>query len=186
MSKGYPLPDIWLLSDERNANALDEVLGRARRRLGFVYRHYHLPPETRRAEFDRLAKIARSQGHLTILADSAITAREWGARGIYGAPRALYPRRSDLIRIATAHDLREIGRANAIAADALMLSPVFPTQSHPDAATLGPVRFRQLARHAQMPVIALGGLDEGKARRLAWPCWAAIDGLSKDDGQVAH
>ena len=31
-------------------------------------------------------------------------------------------------------------------ADAVLLSPVFPTRSHPGAPVLGPVRFRLLAR----------------------------------------
>lgn len=113
-----------------------------------------------------------------ILADSALTAREWGADGIYGAPRALYPRRRDLLRIATAHNMAEIAQANRMAADAVMLSPVFPTRSHPGGATLGPQRFLHLAQHARCPVIALGGMNAAKARRLHWPLWAAIDGLA--------
>jgi thiamine-phosphate pyrophosphorylase len=63
-------------------------------------------------------------------------------------------------------------------ADAVLLSPVFPTRSHPGAAALGPARFRLMARHAQMPVVALGGMTVRTARRLDWPRWAAIDGLS--------
>jgi thiamine-phosphate pyrophosphorylase len=116
---------------------------------------------------------------VAVLADSSLTAREWGADGIYGAPLALYPATNDLLTLATAHDLTEIGRANRMRADAVLLSPVFPTRSHPDAATLGPLRFRLLARHAQMPVIALGGMTGMTARRLDWPRGAAIDGLSR-------
>ncbi len=115
---------------------------------------------------------------MPILADSALTAREWGADGIYGAPRSLYPRRRDLIQIATAHTMGEIAQANIIGADAVMLSPVFTTRSHVGASPLGPARFRLLARHARMPVIALGGMNDATARRLYWPRWAAIDGLS--------
>ena len=179
MTQGHPLPDLWLLSDERNADVLDRALQSFDRPIGFVYRHYHLPPEARFAEFRRLASIARREGHLVILSDSALTAREWRADGIYGAPLALYPRRRDLLRIATAHDMREIAQANRVGADAVMLSPVFPTRSHPGAATLGPARFRALASHARMPVIALGGMTANRAQQLQWPRWAAIDGLSQ-------
>lgn len=115
---------------------------------------------------------------MVILADSALTAREWGADGIYGAPRALYPRRQELVQIATGHNLREIGEANRMSADAVMLSPAFPTRSHPGAPSLGPSRFRLLARYASVPVIALGGMARTTARRLDWPRWGAIDGLS--------
>jgi thiamine-phosphate pyrophosphorylase len=171
------LPTLWLLSDERNDAVLEEALRRLPRGSGFVYRHYHLPPEERISRWFELRRIARSRRHHAILADSALTAREWGAAGVYGAPRALYPTRG-LLTLATAHSLHEIGLANRAHADAILLSPVFPTRSHRGAKALGAARFRLLARHASMPVIALGGMTPRTARRLGWPRWAAIDGLS--------
>jgi thiamine-phosphate pyrophosphorylase len=171
-------PDLWLISDERNDAALEGALRRLPRGSGFIYRHYHLPDAERIARWFALRRIARARGHVLVLADSALTAREWGADGIYGAPRALYPTSGDLLTLATAHDLADIAAANHMRADAVLLSPVFPTRSHPGAAALGPARFRLLAAHAQMPVIALGGMTPHTARRLAWPRWAAIDGLS--------
>ena len=173
-----PLPDIWLISDERNDASLEFALARLPRASGFIYRHYHLDDAARIERFHMLAHLARTRGHIVILADSALTAREWGADGIYGAPRALYPRRNDMIQLATAHDLAEVGLANRFGADALLLSPVFATNTHPDADTLGPSKFRALARHAQMPVIALGGMTAERAKSLDWPRWAAIDGLT--------
>ncbi len=172
-----PFPEIWLISDERNDAQLEAALRSLPRGSGFVYRHYHLPPEERVARWFALRRIARGKGHVIVLADSSLTALEWGADGIYGAPRSLYPRR-DLLMLATAHNLTEIGEANRMGADAVLLSPVFPTNSHPGAASLGPERFRMLATHAKMPVIALGGMDAKRARGIHWPHWAAIDGLS--------
>ena len=178
MAQDQPLPDLWLISDARNDAALDEALQRLPRGSGFIYRHYHLPDGERIARYRQLSAAARAHGHIVILADSALTALEWGADGIYGAPRALYPRRAGLLRLATAHSLREIGEANRIGADAALLSPAFATRSHPGARTLGPLRFRLLARRAQMPVIALGGMTQASADRLGWQSWAAIDGLA--------
>lgn len=172
------LPHLWLISDLRNDAGLDRALKRLPRGSGFIYRHYHLEPAERIARFRTLARIARARGIVTVLADSALTATEWGAGGIYGAARALWPRRRHL-RLATVHSLREIGEANMLGADAVLLSPAFPTRSHPGGATLGPLRFRLLAQRAKMPVIALGGMDPRKAKRLQWECWAAIDGLSR-------
>jgi thiamine-phosphate pyrophosphorylase len=170
-------PDIWLLSDERNDAELEEALARLPRGSGFIYRHYHLPDVERVARYYALERLARARDHVVVLADSALTALEWGADGIYGSPLSLYPRR-DLLMLATAHDMREIAQANRVGADALLLSPAFPTRSHPGAPSLGPIRFRMLARYALMPVIALGGMDAAHAGRLDWPMWAAIDGLS--------
>jgi thiamine-phosphate pyrophosphorylase len=170
-------PDLWLISDARNDAVLEAALKRLPRASGFIYRHFHLPPEERLARWFALTRIARARDHVCVLADDAITALEWGADGLYGPPRALYPTR-DLLTLATAHVLAEIGLANRAKADAVLLSPAFPTRSHPGTCALGPTRFRLLASHAQMPVIALGGMNAATARRLDWPRWAAIDGLS--------
>lgn len=178
MPQDQTLPNIWLISDERNDAVLESALARVPTGSGFIYRHYHLGDPGRFERFQQLRRIARAQGHMIILADSALTAREWGADGIYGAPRTLYPRRLDMVQLASAHDLREIGEAQRFGADAILLSPVFPTRSHPGGAALGPARFRLLARHSRLPVIALGGMEAGRAQAMDWPRWAAIDGLS--------
>jgi len=180
------LPDLWLLSDKRNDASLGHLLGQFTAPIGFVFRHYHLPPAERFARYRTLRRIARAKGHLVILAGSAATARNWGADGVYAAPPALGPPcpspprpgliRPGLIRIATAHNLLEIAQAGRMRADAVMLSPVFPTRSHPGGRTLGALRFLMLAKYARAPVIALGGMNIRNARRLKWQKWAAIDG----------
>ncbi len=177
MSREKTLPKLWLISDARNDAGLDAALARLPRGSGLIYRHYHLTDCARFARFQVLRRIALARGHTVILADSALTAREWGADGIYGAARALWPRRAGLLHLATAHDLGEIGLAARLGADAVLLSPVFPTRSHPDAPVLGAARFRLLARQSRLPVIALGGMNPARAQTLRWPDWAAIDGL---------
>ena len=172
------LPRIWLLSDARNDADLERVLRESPQRLGFVYRHYHLKPVARRVRFEYLKRIAGARGHVTILSGSAAQALRWDADGYYAPARRLSPRRAVMLAIATAHDMAELGAANRADADAVMLSPVFSTRSHPGGRTLGGLRFLLMARHAAMPVIALGGMRSAQAQRLRWQHWAAIDGLS--------
>lgn len=178
MPSSTPLPDLWLISDARNDAVLEASLRALPRGNGFIYRHYHLGDPERWGRFQALKRIARACDHLVILADSALTATEWGADGIYGAPRALWPTRANLLHLATAHNMTEIGTANRFGCNAVLLSPVFGTNSHPGARALGPTRFRALARHSNAPVIALGGMDQRRADALGWDRWAAIDGLS--------
>jgi len=178
VARAKTLPALWLISDARNDAVLEGAIAALPRGSGLIYRHYHLPPRERLARFRALRQAARARGHVVVLADSALTAQAWGADGIYGAPRALWPRRAGLLHLATAHDLAELGLAARLGADAALLSPVFATRSHPGGGTLGPVRFRLLARQARLPVIALGGMTRHQARALRWQRWAAIDGLS--------
>ena len=163
------------MSDARNDARLEAILRRLPRGSGLIFRHYHLDEAKRRARFDALARIARQYGHVVVLAETLKEARRWGADGVYGRPGSLAGG-VGLLRLATAHSLRAIGAARRIGADAVLLSPVFATRSHPGAPTLGPVRFRLLARWADMPVIALGGMNRQRARHLGWKKWAAIDG----------
>ncbi|MDE8650758.1 thiamine phosphate synthase [Novosphingobium album (ex Liu et al. 2023)] len=171
------LPPIWLVSDARNDAGLEAALRRLPRGSGLIFRHYHLPEPARRARFRALRHAARRGGHAIVLAGSAAMARRWRADGAYAAPGRL-TRGPALARLATAHGLREIGQANRARADAVLLSPVFPTRSHPGARVLGPARFRLIAARSRVPVIALGGMTARRARHLHAARWAAIDALS--------
>lgn len=99
-----------------------------------------------------------------------LVAGDWRLAGRLGAglhmPEALARRRRCRWRTAAAHGRAGIERAARAGADAALLSPVFPTASHPGARTLGPVRFAALVRTARVPVYALGGVDAARARRL--------------------
>jgi thiamine-phosphate pyrophosphorylase len=171
------LPSLWLLSDARNDHGLERALAELPEGSAFIYRHYHLDPKSRRRRFDELLPRAAARGHLIFLSGSDDEAQGWGALGSYGPPEAIgEPHR--LLRIAAVHDAEEIAHANNAGADAAMLSPVFATNTHPRAVPLGPERFHALAALAEMPVIALGGMNAVRARELGWTRWAAIDGLS--------
>jgi 8-oxo-dGTP diphosphatase len=60
--------------------------------------------------------------------------------------------------LASCHDAAQLDRARALGLDAVVLGPVGPTASHPDAAPLGWQGFAAIARETSMPVYALGGL----------------------------
>ena len=79
----------------------------------------------------------------------------------------------------SAHDEAAIIGATKSGADAILLSPVFATAGHPEAKTLGPLRFAHLAHRTKIPVIALGGITAISAKRVPDACGlAAIGALS--------
>jgi len=173
MHRCHPFPRVVLLSDARNDHRLESVLSRLPRGSALVYRHYHLPPPARHARFEALRRICARRGVLIIPAGDA---RGWRADGRYAPPQGLG--RAAGLRLATAHSLAEIGAAVRARASAVLLSPVFPTRSHPGAPVLGALRFLLLARRSPLPVIALGGMTRRRAARLPVWGWAAIDGLA--------
>lgn len=60
--------------------------------------------------------------------------------------------------IAACHDRLSLNRADQLGLDAVILSPVLPTSTHPDTSHLGWDEFRKLTQTLQIPVFALGGL----------------------------
>ena len=175
MARRQPvLPAVWLVSDARNDDTLEAALRMLPRGSGLIFRHYHLAGTARRRRFKAVRQAAHRRGQRVYLSGSDRLARRWHADGSYGRASS----RPGLPRLVTAHNLREIGEANRASAAAILLSPVFTTSSHTGARPLGPVQFRLLAAYSLVPVIALGGVDPSRARRLGCPRWAAIDGLS--------
>lgn len=168
-------PRLWLVSDERNDAALEAALKRLPRGSGLVFRHLHLPLAQRRARFAALRRLCRQKGHVAAWSGPAAEARAAGADACHGPPGVM-ARGPAMARLVSVHSARELRQARR--ADAVLLSPVFPTRTHPGAPALGPLRFLAIARLAVVPVIALGGMNRRAARRFPHHGWAAIDGLS--------
>jgi len=166
------LPRVWLATDERQGDRLLGAVGRLPRGGGILFRHYSLPPEARRALFDRILELARARSATVLLAGPPETALEWGADGCHGWTGG------EGLRSVSVHNLRELRRAEAGGASLLFVSPVFATRSHPGGQVLGPRRFARLAAQARRPAIALGGVTPERAPtllRLGAYGWAGVD-----------
>lgn len=178
-----PLPRLWLFTDERVAD--DTLLASARalpQGSGIVFRHYRTSRTARRALYDRLRAVAKRRRLVLLLAGRAQDAAAWQADGIHAgstAHRLRGVRRG--LRSTAAHDAKQLRAAERAGADLVFLSPVFPTRSHPGARALGPLRFGLIAKHARIPVVALGGMTAARfahINALGAHGWAAIDGLT--------
>ncbi|MBU6251903.1 MAG: thiamine phosphate synthase [Alphaproteobacteria bacterium] len=174
MQKRYhPLPSLWLMTDERMGDALLPAVRALPRGAGIIFRHYTIAPAERRRLFDAVRKVAQKRRLMLILAGTPRQARAWHADGSHGRHKGAVT--------APVHNLRELDLAQNAGARLLFLSPIFPTRSHPGLQTLGRRRFAALCRHAQLPVIALGGMTAQRFRQvkpLGAYGWAAIDGLT--------
>ncbi|OZB80075.1 MAG: hypothetical protein B7X28_07460 [Halothiobacillus sp. 13-55-253] len=80
---------------------------------------------------------------------------------------------------ASGHSLEEVRLANEVGVDALLISPILPTLSHPGESGIGWAQFAELTREATMPTYALGGILEThlpQVQMLAGQGVAAIRG----------
>lgn len=178
MSARHPrqrLPRVWMFSDERMGDAFLPALMRLPKGAGLVFRHYGLTPQARRTLFEDAVRIARARRVTVLLAGSPRLARAWRADGVHGG----LADRSRGLRNAPVHNRRELIAARRAGVDAVFISPVFATRSHPDAPVLGRRGFAMLARQARamgLGAYALGGMDARRARTLTFSDgWAGID-----------
>ncbi len=142
------------------------AIGRLPRGAGVIFRHYEA--KGRDALGAAVAHACRVRRLTLLVAEDAGLALRLRADGIHLPERALgrlrHLKRQGWTVTAAAHGPRGLRRSGG--ADAILLSPVFPTASHPGAAGLGPVRFAALVRLAEAPVLALGGVNASTQRRL--------------------
>jgi thiamine-phosphate pyrophosphorylase len=76
------------------------------------------------------------------------------------------------------HSLGEVAVARAAGADMALLSPVFPTESHPEARPLGLDALRAASQTAgKMPVFALGGVNAANAASCIEAGAAGVAGI---------
>ena len=145
-----------------------------------ILRHYGAAD--REAMARRLAVLCRRHGIRLLVGADPRLAVAVGAGGVHW-PEAMARRglargrRPGWLVTAAAHSPAALLGAARAGADAVLVSPVFATQSHPGAPPLGALRFAILCRSSPVPVYALGGVTAANARRLVLAGAAGLAGI---------
>jgi thiamine-phosphate pyrophosphorylase len=133
-----------------------------------ILRHDSAPD--RPALAARLGRLCRARGLVLIVARDAALALRLRA-GLHLADGMVPPLRWRLhgrgLLTAAAHGPAGLARARRFGADLALLSPLFPTASHPGGRALGTLRFARLARAAGVRVAALGGITAARVPAAA-------------------
>ena len=102
--------------------------------------------------------------------DDEDLAREVGAHGLHLSSSRLMQldQRPPFEWVAAScHSADELARAAELGLDFVLLSPVLPTASHPQAYGMGWNAFAQLIENSPLPVFALGGMQP-EILEMAW------------------
>jgi thiamine-phosphate pyrophosphorylase len=168
VARGSLLPPLVLMTDdERAGDPLGAALALPRGSMVIVRAR---EPAYRKQLARAMMTIARERGLFVLVAGDAKLALEVGADGVHlpeariGEAASLRVRHR-LIITAAAHSLSALRKTAWL--DGAILSPVFPTASHPGRSSLTPVRAALIARAARLPVYALGGVTPTNAGRLS-------------------
>lgn len=179
--KGRRPPPLVLLTDD--VRLPDPLAAATKLPAGslVILRHYGA---IQREELGRqLARLCRAK-RLTLLVAGDLALAQSLKVGLH-LPDYLLTRPLPAIRLlgkrklltAACHSRSAMGRAKSAGAKALLLSPVFPTQSHPGAKSLGTLAFRRLVRACSLPVYALGGVNAGTISLLTGSGAAGAAGI---------
>nr|VFK41909.1 MAG: 8-oxo-dGTP diphosphatase [Candidatus Kentron sp. TC] len=176
------LPDTYLISPEPDSNAedffdaLDRCLDRGIRLVQLRAKRLD------DAAYEELARkalsICNAKGAKCILNADPVFAKRIGMHGVHLNSQRLLDIKTIRIRNdhfhydgfligASCHNRKELEHACHIGADFATLSPVKPTETHPQAKLLTWDRFAELARVSTIPVYALGGMSK-KDLETAW------------------
>lgn len=183
-------PPRFILTDPARQPDPAYAIDVAKAGEGVIYRAYGKKPSA--ASLRELGRRARRKHALFLVAGNDRSARLLHVDGLHlpefrlGSPPtehmfAAARRPKSPFRVtAAAHSEAAIVRAARAGVDAVLISPVFATPSHPGAKPLGVVRFARLASIARgfgLRVYALGGMTETGRGRLRGAGVAGIGGI---------
>lgn len=166
--KGEALPSLFVLSDERRLTNPLKVSENLTNSCGIILRHYHVPDRDRIAK--DLLKISLEKGLTFLVAGDTNLATKIGADGIHLPENMIEGfNRPKNLRIVTAavHSKTAITKAINAGVDAVLLSPVLKTDSHPSLKPLGIDKFGHLVNEVAFPVYALGGINHNTASQIS-------------------
>lgn len=165
------LPRYFLLSDPIRLPDPGPLLANLPLGACVILRHRDSDVLTELAR--RIVPLAHRRGLRVLLSDHVRLAVRVGADGVHFSQHSA---RCNRLRSATtkpgflitaaAHDRMALWRADLLGAQAVLLSPVFATSSHPGHQPLGFWRFLALSRLSSVPVIALGGVNADTVKRV--------------------
>lgn len=171
---------LVLMTDRKRLPNPDSAIAKLPYGSIVILRDYDHPKRLELAK--RLRGICRNAGCWFLVAGDVRLARTVGADGVHLPEYMLWDRPLNLngfsLVSAACHSKQAMWRAKTIGVDLAIVSPVFPTNSHPGAPALGIHRFARLVAGHKMAVAALGGVSKRTASRLRGIKLAAIAGIS--------
>jgi 8-oxo-dGTP diphosphatase len=154
----YAISNVAEMGEAAFLQALENQLKSGLKLIQFR-EHLQSPHKIRLA--GEVFSLVQSYGAKMLLNRDIELAKNMGMHGVH-LPSAelmqLAHKPHGLMVAASCHNAEELAHAQKLGLDFVTLSPVLPTQSHPNAPALGWPRFASLIQGLEIPVYALGGM----------------------------
>lgn len=162
-ARGFVLPPLLFFTDPARVPDPEAVAERLPRGSGVVFRAFGAPDALTQGL--RLRRIADARGLVLLVGADETLAEAVGADGVHLPERlgdtapALRVRRPNWLITLAAHDRVAVLAGGALDVDALVVSPVFPSNSPSAGAPLGVDGLKALVDAISTPIYALGGIQ---------------------------
>ena len=177
------VPNLIFMTDSERVSNTVEACSRLPAGTIIICRDYH--HADRRGLAAELRGVTRENNQFLIVAGDIELAHYVGADG-YHMPEYQLDSPPNLAGFglvsAACHNRRSLKKAERLAVDFALVSPVFRTASHPGAQHLGVHRLRRMMAGVKVPVVALGGVNRntvGALKGIPLIGIAAIDAFSR-------
>ena len=167
------MPPMFYMTDEvRTPNPI-HTINNLVPRTGVIFRHYNIKSRLELAI--KVKRACRKNRCLFIVSGDTSLAVKLNADGLHlpeylalNPPLTvrLWRQRPNKILTVAAHCQKTLIASMALHVDAALLSPVFLTNSHLNKNSLGVFVFQKMTRQSQLPVYALGGVNNQNAIQL--------------------
>jgi len=169
--RGKPLPNLLFFTDPVRTPDPERVAEHLPTGAAVVFRAFGAADAVERGS--RLREVTRRRGLLLLVGADETLARSVEADGLHLPERlaAELPRlraaHPDWLLTIAAHDEAAAKLGEKVGADALVVSPIFPSSSSSAGASLGVEGLKGIVRAVKTPVYALGGVRANTVARLA-------------------
>jgi thiamine-phosphate pyrophosphorylase len=170
LAGGKRLPNLLFFTDPERTPQPERVAERLPAGAAVVFRAFGAADAA--AQGLRLREITQRRGLILLVGADADLAAQIGADGLHLPERlaaslpSLRTAHPDWLITLAAHGLEAAKAGSAVGADALVVSPVFPSRSPSAGAPLGVEGLKVIVGAVQTPIYALGGVDARTVKGL--------------------
>ncbi len=181
-------PPLLLMTDTERLPDPSRIIPKLPSGSGVIVRHFSRSSKIELVR--KIKKLCLKHKVKLLVSDDVSLALSQGLDGVHlsekalrkvaGCGRLVRPK-PDFFVSAACHSQLALCQAERAQIDAVLISPVFETDSHPHARSKKPWSFQNLTRNTSLKPYALGGLNGKTAQRL---CHTRVCGFAGISGLV--
>ena len=175
-TKGNKLPKIIIVFDDKVFNEKKFSKLKIPKETAFLLRSYKIKERKKIAK--QLLKFCKMKKIKLLIGSDIKLAKIINADGVHFPEYMIKENKvnwvvfkklkleKEWIVTMAAHNLKALKNGENYSIDAALLSPIFPSKSHPKKKSLGINKFSKIIKKTNMPIYALGGINVKNVKSL--------------------